>query len=128
MWSDLAWSARFGGPAKPYFFFKFWIRAVIGNFPTATWQPLIGPCGSLPFDHVIHCSVSLPCQCHIIVWMPHHANHHAMSLPHHATSLYGPYGLPRGKILLVHGLVQKCQIWVTRGSLWCCHVTMLTST
>jgi hypothetical protein len=79
----------------------------------ATWQPPIRPC------HPLLCqpTMSVPCHCT-----------DTMSLPtHHATSLYRPYGLPRGKILLVRGSVQKCQKWVTRGSLWCWYITMLAS-
>jgi hypothetical protein len=92
MWSDLAWSARFGGPAKPLSFLKIWIQFVIGNFLTTTWKPLIGPHGSLPFSHVIHCSIILPCQCHIILWMPRDQTNsmplptlHATSVPCHCT-------------------------------------------
>jgi hypothetical protein len=51
---------------------------VIGNFPTATWQPMTGPRGSQSLAHVtsLHnhpatspsSHISLPC----VVWMPHH--------------------------------------------------------
>jgi hypothetical protein len=35
--------------------------------------------------------------------------------------------LPRGTILLVHGSLRKCQNCVTHSSLWCCHITTMTS-
>jgi hypothetical protein len=87
-WLDLAWATRFGGPANPYLFFKNQIRVVIVLLVPATWKPLIGPCGSLPFGHTIYCHVSA-------------TSSYGLST-HHAMSLYEPYRLPRGTILLVH--------------------------
>jgi hypothetical protein len=112
-WLDLVWSLRFGGPANPIFFSKIRYRLSLGFPPYhmaapdwATSQPPIRP------SHL------LPCQCHIIVRTPRHCMDFQLSMPHHnAMSLYGPFGLPHGTILLVHRFVRKCQIWVTRGSL-----------
>jgi hypothetical protein len=46
-----------------FLFLKFWLRALIGNFPTATWQPMTGPCGSQPLAEpgTVTAYVSLPC-------------------------------------------------------------------
>jgi hypothetical protein len=93
-------------PPTLYFFSNFCSRDCHCAFPAchvaasdwAMWKPLTGPC--------------FPC--HVI--MPHVTCHVIMPIR--------LYGLPRGTILLVHGSTQKCQNWVTRGSLWCCHVTM----
>jgi hypothetical protein len=126
---SVGWLPRFGGvppdladPPNPFFFLNFRSRVVIGHFPTATWQPMIGPRGNHLLDHVNHCHHPAMSHAHITVQC--HFSCQLILPCHHATSLYQLYGLPRGKILLVHGMAQKCQIWVTRGSLWCCHITM----
>jgi hypothetical protein len=101
--------SRFGGvlpdladPPNPIFFQNFGHGLSLGICPL--------PHGSHLLDHVNQCTVSL---------LHHHtdATSTAMSL----------YILPCGEILMVHGMAQKCQIWVIRGSLWCCHITMLMS-
>jgi hypothetical protein len=51
---------------------------VIGNFPTATWQPMTGPRGSQSLSHVtsLHSHPATSLSSHVIlprvVWMPHH--------------------------------------------------------
>jgi hypothetical protein len=43
---DLAWSARFGGPANSFFLNKICSRANIGHSRDATCHPLVGPRGA----------------------------------------------------------------------------------
>jgi hypothetical protein len=82
------------------FCFKFHSQIVLVHLPPATWQPLIGPRGDLSLGHTTLDQVSTPCQL---------------------------YGFPFSMIRLVHISVQNAKIWVTRGSLWCCHIIMLMS-
>jgi hypothetical protein len=74
-------------------------------------------------------STIVPSPCHVSVQSANSTCHiivqTSMSAYHiNTTSIYR---LPHGTILLVPEMNQKCQILVTRGSLWCCHITIITS-
>jgi hypothetical protein len=99
-------------PPNHFFFFKFWIRAVIGHFPTAMWQPPIGP------RHPLLCQPAMS--------VPHHRIDHVIAnSPCHVITVR-TVQTSTWKNPIGPWMVQKCQIWVTRGSLWCYHITMLT--
>jgi hypothetical protein len=36
----------------PFLIWKIWLLALIGHFPTATWQPMTGPRGGHPLAHL----------------------------------------------------------------------------
>jgi hypothetical protein len=80
LWPDLAWSRQIWRTRQILFFFlNFWIRVVIGHFPTATWQPMTGPHGPpIRPRHPLHRQPAMS--------VPHHRTD-ATSLPtHHATT------------------------------------------
>jgi len=86
----------------------------VASHDWTTWQPTIGP-RQPTVQSPATSTYELPHQC-------------AKSTCHVTIcSTTWLYGLPRGTFLLVHGMTQKCQKWGTCGSLWCCHITMLTS-
>jgi hypothetical protein len=111
-------SAGFGGPANPFFFFGI---------------SFSGPHWAFSHCHVEanHCAMSTNCTitCHVSVQSATSAATSSYHVSRHVTvrSSMWLYRLPRGTFLLVHEMTRKCQKWVTRGSLWCCHVTMMTS-
>jgi hypothetical protein len=72
--------ARFGGVPSDLadlpnllFFWNFIIELSLCIFPSSTWQPLTGPRGNQPLDHVTQLYYHLPCQCTVYhINMPHH--------------------------------------------------------
>lgn len=91
----------FDRPTNLLFFLNFRSQAVIGHFPTATWQPTIGP--HPPLLHSPATSAyNLPPQ------LPHQPS----TLVCHVTvrSATWMYGLPLGTFLLLHEMTQNNQI------------------
>jgi hypothetical protein len=110
-WSRFGVVRQIWWTCQSLIFFKIWIRVVIVLLSPSTRQPLIGPCNILSFSAYA---------------IPSMSSYHVSAMSSFHITIW-TIRVPRGTILLVHGLVQKCQNRVTHGSLWCCHITMLTS-
>jgi hypothetical protein len=56
-------STRFGGPTL-FFFFHFRLQALIGNFPTTMWNPMIFSCGGHSLTHPTYLHSQMPHHLH----------------------------------------------------------------